>query len=151
MFDDATLEKLEKLYCEYDSATTKGEKRRALNEILEINPNDIDSMHRLVDLLPEKQQLDALLKLKEDAWQIILNNFNDVEDLYYNHDTRPYLYILIDLLDRYERNHKIEEAYQIIKEMMELNEGDNLGERFHLVAYYIGQNKINIYGLVLKL
>ena len=143
MFDDATLEKLEKLYYKYDSAITKGEKRRALNEILEINPTDIDSMHRLVDLLPEKQQLDALLKLKEDAWQIILNNFNDVEDLYYNHDTRPYLYILIDLLDRYERNHKIEEAYQIIKEMMELNEGDNLGERFHLVAYYIGQNKIN--------
>ena len=142
MFDDATLEKLEKLYYKYDSAITKGEKRRALNEILEINPTDIDSMHRLVDLLPEKQQLDALLKLKEDAWQIILNNFNDVEDLYYNHDTRPYLYILIDLLDRYERNHKIEEAYQIIKEMMELNEGDNLGERFHLVAYYIGQNKI---------
>ena len=143
MFDDATLEKLEKLYYKYDSAITKGEKRRALNEILEINPTDIDSMHRLVDLLPEKQQLDALLKLKEDAWQIILNNFNDIEDLYYNHDTRPYLYILIDLLDRYERNHKIEEAYQIIKEMMELNEGDNLGERFHLVAYYIGQNKIN--------
>ena len=143
MFDDATLEELEKLYYKYDSAITKGEKRRALNEILEINPTDIDSMHRLVDLLPEKQQLDALLKLKEDAWQIILDNFNDVEDLYYNHDTRPYMYILVDLLDRYERNQKIEEAYQIIKEMMELNEGDNLGERFHLVAYYIGQNKIN--------
>lgn len=74
MFDDATLEKLEKLYYEYDSATTKGEKRRALNEILEINPTDIDSMHRLVDLLPEKQQLDALLRLKEDAWQIIVDN-----------------------------------------------------------------------------
>lgn len=143
MFDDARQEKLENLYDIYDSATIKSEKRRALNEILEINPTDIDSMHRLVDLLPEKQQLDALLKLKEDAWQIIKDNFDDVEDLYCNHDTRPYMFILMDLLDRYERNHKIEEAYQIIKEMMELNEGDNLGERFHLVAYYIGQNKIN--------
>ena len=143
MFDDARLEKLENLYDKYDSATTKSEKRRVLNEILEINPTDIDSMHRLVDLLPEKQQLDALLKLKEDAWQIIKNNFNDIEDLYYDHDTRPYMFILVDLLDRYERNKKVEEAYQIIKEMMELNEGDNLGERFHLVAYYIGQNKIN--------
>ena len=143
MFDDATLEKLEKLYYKYDSAITKGEKRRALNEILEINPTDIDSMHRLVDLLPEKQQLDALLKLKEDAWQIIKDNFNDIEDLYYDHNTRPYMFILMDLLERYERNQKIEEAYQIIKEMMELNQGDNLGGRFHLVAYYIGQNKIN--------
>lgn len=143
MFDDATLEKLENLYDKYDSATTKSEKRLVLNKILEINPTDIDSMHRLVDLLPEKQQLDALLKLKEDAWQIIKDNFNDTEDLYYDHDTRPYMFILIDLLDRYERNKKVEEAYQIIKEMMELNEGDNLGQRFHLVAYYIGQNKIN--------
>ena len=143
MFDDARLEKLENLYDEYDSATTKSEKRRVLNEILEINPTDIDTMHRLVDLLPEKQQLDALLKLKEDAWQIIKDNFNDIEDLYYDHDTRPYMFILMDLLDRYERNKKVEDAYQIIKEMMELNEGDNLGARFHLVAYYIGQNKIN--------
>lgn len=143
MFDDARLEKLEDLYDKYDSATTKSEKRRILNEILEINPTDIDSMHRLVDLLPEKQQLDALLKLKEDAWQVIKNNFNDIEDLYYDHDTRPYMFILMDLLDRYERNKKVEEAYQIIKEMMELNQGDNLGERFHLVAYYVGQNKIN--------
>ncbi len=140
---DARLEKLENLYDKYDSATTKSEKRRFLNEILEINPTDIDSMHRLVDLLPEKQQLDALLKLKEDAWQIIKDNFNDTEDLYYDYDTRPYMFILMDLLGRYERNKKIEEAYQIIKEMMELNQGDNLGERFHLVAYYIGQNKIN--------
>ena len=143
MFDDARLEKLENLYDKYDSATTKSEKRRVLIEILEINPTDIDSMHRLVDLLPEKQQLDALLKLKEDAWQIIKDNFNDIEDLYYDHDTRPYMFILMDLLERYERNKKVEEAYQIIKEMMELNPGDNLGERFHLVAYYIGQNKIN--------
>ena len=143
MFDDERLEKLEHLYDKYDSATTKSEKRQALNEILEINPTDIDSMHRLVDLLPEKQQLDALLKLKEDAWQIIKNNFNDVDDLYYDHYTRPYMFILMDLLERYERNKKVEEAYQIIKEMMELNQGDNLGERFHLVAYYIGQNKIN--------
>ena len=143
MFDDARLEELENLYDKYDSATTKSEKRRVLNEILEINPTDIDSMHRLVDLLPEKQQLDALLKLKEDAWQIIKDNFNDIEDLYYDHDTRPYMFILMDLLERYERNKKVEEAYQIIKEMMELNQGDNLGERFHLVAYYIGQNKIN--------
>lgn len=143
MFDDAKLEKLENLYNEYDSATTKSEKRRALNEILEINPTDIDSMHRLVDLLPEKQQLDALLKLKQDAWQIIKDNFDDVEDLYYYHGTRPYMFILLDILKRYERNKNVEEAYQIIKEMMELNESDNLGERFHLVAYYIGQNKIN--------
>ena len=143
MFDDARLEKLENLYDKYDSAITKSEKRLVLNEILEINPTDIDSMHRLVDLLPEKQQLDALLKLKEDAWQIIKDNFNDIEDLYYHHDTRPYMFILMDLLERYERNKKVEEAYQIIKEMMELNQGDNLGERFHLVAYYIGQNKIN--------
>ncbi len=143
MFDDARLEKLENLYVKYDSATTKSEKRRVLIEILEINPTDIDSMHRLVDLLPEKQQLDALLKLKEDALQIIKDNFNDIEDLYYDHDTRPYMFILTDLLERYERNKKVEEAYQIIKEMMELNQGDNLGERFHLVAYYIGQNKIN--------
>ena len=143
MFDDARLEKLENLYDKYDSAITKSEKRLILNEILEINPTDIDSMHRLVDLLPEKQQLDALLKLKEDAWQIIKDNFNDIEDLYYHHDTRPYMFILMDLLERYERNKKVEEAYQIIKEMMELNHGDNLGERFHLVAYYIGQNKIN--------
>ena len=69
MFDDARLEKLENLYDKYDSAITKKEKRLVLNEILEINPTDIDSMHRLVDLLPEKQQLDALLKLKEDARQ----------------------------------------------------------------------------------
>ena len=143
MFDDAILEKLENLYDKYDSAISKSEKRRVLNEILEINPTDIDSMHRLVDLLPEKQQLDALLKLKEDAWQIIKDNFNDIEDLYYDHETRPYMFILVDLLERYERNKKVEEAYQIIKEMMELNQGDNLGERFHLVAYYIGQNKIN--------
>ena len=143
MFDDARLDKLENLYDEYNSATTKSEKRRVLNEILEINPTDIDTMHLMVDLLPEKQQLDALLKLKEDAWQIIKNNFNDIEDLYYDHETRPYMFILMDLLDRYERNKKVEEAYQIIKEMMELNEGDNLGVRFHLVAYYIGQNKIN--------
>ena len=27
MFDDATLEELEKLYYKYDSATTKGEKK----------------------------------------------------------------------------------------------------------------------------
>lgn len=140
MFDDA---RLENLYDKYDTATTKNEKRRVLNEILEINPTDIDSMHRLVDLLPEKQQLDALLKLKEDAWQIIKDNFNDIEDLYYDHDTRPYMFILMDLLERYEKNKKVEEAYQIIKEMMELNDGDNLGERFHLVAYYIGQNRIN--------
>ena len=140
MFDDA---RLENLYDKYDSALTKSEKRLVLNEILEINPTDIDSMHRLVDLLPEKQQLDALLKLKEDAWQIINDNFNDIEDLYHNFDTRPYMFILMDLLERYERNKKVEEAYQIIKEMMELNHGDNLGERFHLVAYYIGQNKIN--------
>ena len=138
MFDDVILEKLENLYDKYDSAITKSEKRRVL-----INPTDIDSMHRLVDLLPEKQQLDALLKLKEDAWQIIKDNFNDIEDLYYDHETRPYMFILMDLLDRYERNKKVEEAYQIIKVMMELNQGDNLGERFHLVAYYIGQNKIN--------
>ena len=70
MFIDARLEKLENLYDKYDSAITKKEKRLVLNEILEIDPTDIDSMHRLVDLLPEKQQLDALLKLKEDAWQI---------------------------------------------------------------------------------
>ena len=63
MFDDARLEKLENLYDKYDSAITKSEKRLALKEILEIDPTDIDSMHRLVDLLPEKQQLDALLKL----------------------------------------------------------------------------------------
>ena len=143
MFDDARQEKLENLYNKYDSATTKNEKRRFLNEILEIDPTDIDSMHRLVDLLPEKQQLDALLKLKEDAWQIIQDNFNDTEDLYYDYDTRPYMFILMDLLGRYERNKKVEEAYQIIKEMMELNQGDNLGERFHLVAYHIGQNRIN--------
>ena len=52
MFDDARLEKLENLYDKYDSATTKSEKRRVLNEILEIKPEyvTIDSEFDISEL-----------------------------------------------------------------------------------------------------
>ena len=64
MFDDARVEKLENLYNKYDSATTKSEKRRVLNEILEINPvvEDYCYAYRLNDKLTHDELKD---KIKE--------------------------------------------------------------------------------------
>lgn len=47
---------LEILYALYDNATSKADKKHYLNKILEIRPDDIDSMHRLIDLLPTNKQ-----------------------------------------------------------------------------------------------
>lgn len=133
---------LEILYALYDNATSKAEKKHYLNKILEINPNDIDSMHRLIDLLPANKQLDELLKLKDKCFDLVSKTFDEYEDLYCNHETRPYMFILFDILTRYEKSKNIEEAYPLMLEIIKLNPGDNLGIRFHLAAYYIGQNKL---------
>lgn len=135
-------ERLERLYDEYDASHDRKERKRILEEILSVDPNDVDAMHRLVDLLPKGKQEEALLELKDKAIAIAKKEVGEGYDIYYEHGVgRPTMYVLEDLLERYEKTGRIEEAYATIKEMMALNEGDNLGERFHLIAYCIGQDK----------
>ena len=129
------------LYDKYDAAKTKKEKRIILQEILNIDQNDIDSMHRLIDLLPEKKQMEALLELKPKAFAIASSFCEKDDDFYLIHEARPYVFLLEDLLERYENSKMIDEAYEILQEMIAINPGDNLGERFHLVAYFIGKQK----------
>lgn len=136
-------DELETLYDKYDASISKTERRKILEEILFLCPDDIDSMHRLVDLLPKNKQLEALLELKDKGLEIVYKYIDKGEDVYEDHTTRPYMFVLEDLLSRYEDLGDLNNAYQTIKTMMELNPGDNLGQRFHLVAYYIGQGKIN--------
>lgn len=132
------------LYDDYDACKDRKQRKAILEQILQLDPDDVDSMHRLIDYLPKKSQMEALLELKEKAVKIVQNNVDDLEDIYLDHHLgRALLYLMYDLLGRHERLGQIEEAYQLTQEMMRYNEGDNLGERFHLVAYYIGQDKLD--------
>ena len=144
MKDMDITDELFDLYAEYNATSDRAQRKKILEKILTLDPDDIDALERLIEYKPKKERLKALEELRDKALFIVDKDCQGLEDYYYDtHNGRAIIRLLYHLIEIYENQGDIDKAYTTLLQSMNLNPGDNLGGRFHLIAYYIGQNQLD--------
>lgn len=125
----------------YDAKSTKkaGEYAR---KALELDPELLDAEHLLISLHARvngscQAELEALLKKGEmQLWSKGITRERDAGEYYALYETRPYLRVYKTYIDLLIAEGKLRKAVEACKDVLYLNEGDNMGVRYTLMALY---------------
>ncbi|WP_297863504.1 hypothetical protein [uncultured Acidaminococcus sp.] len=121
---------------------TKKAQRECLEKAKELEPKNLDVLMRLLllekksfwEYIPEVQKILALGK--EDLKERKLYK-ESMGDFYMVLETRPYMRVLQFYLTILASSYMIQQAIAVAKEMLKLNQNDNLGVRYTLMALYV--------------
>ncbi len=89
----------------------------------------------LLDLINQE------LMLLQEIHNITIDN--SVGEFYLISETRPYMRMLFELAYLYSKNGNTNKVISIYKQMLELDDSDNMGIRYNLVNYLIENEKYN--------
>ncbi len=125
----------------YD-ATSKKKTEEYARKALELDPDLLDAEYLLTSLHAKvtgsyQAELEALLKKGEE--QLLgkgITRKSDAGEYYALHETRPYLRVYKAYIDLLIDEGKLRKAVEACKDVLYLNEGDNMGVRYTLMALY---------------
>lgn len=133
---------------------TKKAQRECLEKAKELEPKNLDVLMRLLllekksfwEYIPEVQKILALGK--EDLKERKLYR-ESMGDFYMVLETRPYMRVLQFYLTILAGSYMIQQAIAVAKEMLKLNQNDNLGARYTLMALYVyTEDEFNVRKLI---
>jgi len=125
----------------YD-ATSKKKTEEYARKALELDPDLLDAEYLLTSLHASitgsyQAELEALLR-KGEA-QLLgkgITRKSDAGEYYALHETRPYLRVYEAYIDLLIAEGKLRKAVEACKDVLYLNEGDNMGVRYTLMVLY---------------
>jgi hypothetical protein len=125
----------------YEATSAKKAKAYA-QKALELDPNLLDAEHIITSLHAKaddayQMELEALLEkgerqLREQG----ITREKNAGDFYAILETRPYLRVYQEYVDLLVAERKIRKAAKACEDILYLNEGDNMGVRYTLMALY---------------
>lgn len=133
---------------------TKKAQRECLEKAKELEPKNLDVLLRILllekksywEYIPEVQKILALGK--EDLKERKLYK-ESMGDFYMVLETRPYMRVLQFYLTILAGSYMIQQAIAVAKEMLKLNQNDNLGARYTLMALYVyTEDEFNVRKLI---
>ncbi len=125
----------------YD-ATSKKKTEEYARKALELDPDLLDAEYLLTSLHAKvtgsyQAELEALLKKGEAQLQDKgITRKSDAGEYYALHETRPYLRVYKAYIDLLIAEGKLCKAVEACKDILYLNEGDNMGVRYTLMVLY---------------
>jgi hypothetical protein len=125
----------------YDAKSTKKAEEYA-QKALELAPDLLDAEYLLVSLHAKvdddyQTKLEALLKKGEmQLWGKGITREGNAGEFYTLSETRPYLRVYREYMDLLIAEGKLRKAVEACKDILYLNEGDNMGARYILMALY---------------
>ena len=145
MFEEIELSPMAQAYDYLDKAQAASSKQMAIKhakKALEICPDCLDARLFLIDLenksffKTEKEILESI-ELEESRLKKEQYFTKDSIGRFYGiYETRPYIRGLYRLANLYSLAGKINKAIEICQKIIKLNENDNTGARFMLMALY---------------
>ncbi len=125
----------------YD-ATSKKKTEEYARRALELDPDLLDAEYLLTALHAKvtgsyQAELEALLKKGET--QLLgksITRKSDAGEYYASHETRPYLRVYKAYIDLLIAEGKLRKAVEACKDVLYLNEGDNMGVQYTLMVLY---------------
>ena len=137
-----------------EQQNTKKAQRECLEKAKELEPKNLDVLLRILllekksywEYIPEVQKILALGK--EDLKKRKLYK-ESMGDFYMVLETRPYMRVLQFYLTILAGSYMIQQAIAVAKEMLKLNQNDNLGARYTLMALYVyTEDEFNVRKLI---
>lgn len=137
-----------------EQQNTKKAQRECLEKAKELEPKNLDVLLRILlleqksywEYIPEVQKILALGK--EDLKERKLYK-ESMGDFYMVLETRPYMRVLQFYLTILAGSYMIQQAIAVAKEMLKLNQNDNLGARYTLMALYVyTEDEFNVRKLI---
>ena len=137
-----------------EQQNTKKAQRECLEKAKELEPKNLDVLLRILllekksywEYIPEVQKILALGK--EDLKERKLYR-ESMGDFYMVLETRPYMRVLQFYLTILAGSYMIQQAIAVAKEMLKLNQNDNLGARYTLMALYVyTEDEFNVRKLI---
>ena len=137
-----------------EQQNTKKAQRECLEKAKELEPKNLDVLLRILllekksywEYIPEVQKILALGK--EDLKERKLCK-EPMGDFYMVLETRPYMRVLQFYLTILAGSYMIQQAIAVAKEMLKLNQNDNLGARYTLMALYVyTEDEFNVRKLI---
>lgn len=125
----------------YD-ATSKKKTEEYARKALELDPDLLDAEYLLTSLhakVTGSYQVELETLLKKGETQLLgkgITRKRDAGEYYTLHETRPYLRVYKAYIDLLIAEGKLRKAVEACKDVLYLNEGDNMGVRYTLMVLY---------------
>lgn len=137
-----------------EQQNTKKAQRECLEKAKELEPKNLDVLLRVLllekksywEYIPEVQKILALGKEELKERKLYKESMGD---FYMVLETRPYMRVLQFYLTILAGSYMIQQAIAVAKEMLKLNQNDNLGARYTLMALYVyTEDEFNVRKLI---
>ena len=140
-YENTSLDDAYELLDQAENAKSKKEAIRLAQEAYKKDPACFDAIIFLSDLENSRSKRDALLEegLEKERKRLEQQNFFTKENkgIFYGlFETRPYMRGLYTKAYNLVKDGKMRQAIEVCKEILKLNENDNLGARYLLLAIY---------------
>jgi tetratricopeptide (TPR) repeat protein len=131
----------------YQAKSARGRRIVQLaKQALEIDPDCCDALWILADRLSADQsKMPLLTKAAEAAERQLGPEFFKANAGHFWGviETRPYMRAMADLALEYLENDQAEQSIKILKKLLELNPGDNQGNRYMLAEAFLAANRLD--------